>query len=111
MSVIFMTNYFLVEDIIFINSETLLMIDFIHLKIKSIQSFRGAHRNRIYVHVFTGVSTHICMSMYVYMVFLRKNTLSSPRPNFFLERTKKIVALQCLCTIESGRTQCVRARN
>jgi hypothetical protein len=50
-SVVFITNYFLVGDIIFINSETLLMIDFVHLKIKSVQSFRVTHRNR-YVYVY-----------------------------------------------------------
>jgi hypothetical protein len=50
-SVVFITNYFLVGDIILINSETLLMIDFVHLKIKSVQSFIVTHRNR-YVYIY-----------------------------------------------------------
>jgi hypothetical protein len=34
-----------------INSETLLVIDFVNLKIKSAQSFGGAHMGRVYVRV------------------------------------------------------------
>jgi hypothetical protein len=48
-----------------IDSETLLMIDFVNLKIKSAQSFRGAHRGRMCVRVFIGVSAHTCMSICV----------------------------------------------
>jgi hypothetical protein len=73
-----------------IDSKTLLVIDFMNLKIKLIQSFRGAHRNMIYVHVFTWVSTHICMSMYVYMVFLRKTPSLLPARTFFLKEQKKL---------------------
>jgi hypothetical protein len=43
MSVVFMTNYFLVRDDVIVNSKTLLVIDFVNLKIKSAQSFKGAH--------------------------------------------------------------------
>jgi hypothetical protein len=39
MSVVFTTNYFLVRDDVSINNNTLLMIDFINLKIKLTQSF------------------------------------------------------------------------
>jgi hypothetical protein len=39
MNVVFMTNYFLIEDDVFINSEMLLMTDFVNLKIKPTQSF------------------------------------------------------------------------
>jgi hypothetical protein len=45
-----MTNYFLVEDDVSVDSES---TDFINLKIKSIQSFKNTHRNKICVHVFT----------------------------------------------------------
>jgi hypothetical protein len=50
----------------------LLVSDFVNLKIKSTQSFRDAHRDRMYVHVFIEVSVHMCISMYVYTVFLKK---------------------------------------
>jgi hypothetical protein len=46
--------------------------DFINLKIKLAQSFRGAHRDRMYVRIFIKVSTHICMNIYIYIVFLIK---------------------------------------
>jgi hypothetical protein len=39
------------------------MIDFMNLKIKPAQSFRGGHRDNIYVRVFIGVSAHMCMSI------------------------------------------------
>jgi hypothetical protein len=39
MSITFMVNYFLVRDGVFVDSETLLMTDFINLKIKAAQSF------------------------------------------------------------------------
>jgi hypothetical protein len=55
-----------------VDSETLLVTDFVNHKIKSAQSFRGAHRGRVYVYMFIGVSAHMCMSICVYTVFLKK---------------------------------------
>jgi hypothetical protein len=54
-----------------IDSETFLLTDFINLKIKSIQSFEYAHKDK--VCVFKGVGTHICKNIYVCTVFLKKN--------------------------------------
>jgi hypothetical protein len=42
-----------------------LLIDFMNLKIKSIQSFKDVHRDMMCVCVFIGVSAHICMSICV----------------------------------------------
>jgi hypothetical protein len=39
------------------------LTDFMNLKIKLIQSFGGAHRGRVCVQVFIGVSAHTCMSI------------------------------------------------
>jgi hypothetical protein len=39
------------------------LTDFVNLKIKLIQSFGGAHRGRVCVQVFIGVSAHTCMSI------------------------------------------------
>jgi hypothetical protein len=58
-----------VEDDIFIDSETLLMTDFINLKIKSTQSFECAHRDRMYVYMFIGMSAHTYINIYVCTVF------------------------------------------
>jgi hypothetical protein len=63
-----------VGDDIPVDSEMLLMTDFVNLKIKLTQSFRGAHRGRVCVRVFIGVSARTCMSIYVYTVFLKKNS-------------------------------------
>jgi hypothetical protein len=58
-----------------VDSEALLVTDFINLKIKSVQSFEGAHKGRMYMHVFIWVSVHMCMSIYVCTVFLKKKLI------------------------------------
>jgi hypothetical protein len=55
-----------------IDSEALLVTDFMNLKIKSAQSFRCAQRGRVCVRVFMGVSARTCMRIYVCTVFLKK---------------------------------------
>jgi hypothetical protein len=52
MSIVFMANYFFNRRRRLIDDETFLMTDFVNLKIKPAQSFRSAHRSRIYVHMF-----------------------------------------------------------
>jgi hypothetical protein len=54
-----------------VNSEVLLVTDFMNLKIKLAQSFRCADRDKC-ACVFTEVSAHMCMSIYVCTVFLKK---------------------------------------
>jgi hypothetical protein len=63
----------LVGDDVPIDSETLLMTEFMNLKIKSAQSFKYVHRDRVCVHMFIGVSTRTCISIYIYTAFLKKN--------------------------------------
>jgi hypothetical protein len=55
-----------------VNNETLLMIDFVNLKIKLTRSFRCAHRSRLCVYVFIKMSAHMCMNICVYTVFLKR---------------------------------------
>jgi hypothetical protein len=52
-----------VKDDVSVDSETLLMIDFVNLKINSAQSFKDAHRGKVCVRVFIGVSAHTYMSI------------------------------------------------
>jgi hypothetical protein len=54
-----------------IDSEALLVIDFVNLKIKLTQSFGGAHRGRVCVRVFIKMSAYTCMSICVCTVFLK----------------------------------------
>jgi hypothetical protein len=58
--VVFTTNYFLMGGDIHIDNETLLVIDFVNLNIKSAQPFRYAHINRIYICLFIEVNAHKC---------------------------------------------------
>jgi hypothetical protein len=55
-----------------IDSEALLVTDFVNFKIKPTQSFEGAHRGRVCVRVFIGVSARTCMSICVCTVFVKK---------------------------------------
>jgi hypothetical protein len=49
-----------------IDSETLLVIDFVNLKIKSAQFFGGGHRSRVCVRVFIGVSARRVSAFVLY---------------------------------------------
>jgi hypothetical protein len=51
MSVAFTANYFLVGDDVTVDSDALLVTDFVNLKIKSTQFFECAHMSRICVCV------------------------------------------------------------
>jgi hypothetical protein len=61
-----------VEGDVPVDSETLLVIDFMNLKIKSTQSFRCAHRGRVCVCVFIGVSARTYMHICICTMFLKK---------------------------------------
>jgi hypothetical protein len=63
---------FSVEGDIPVDSETLLLIDFMNLKIKPTQFFGGAHMDKVCVHIFIGMNAHTYMSICVYTVFLKK---------------------------------------
>jgi hypothetical protein len=59
-----------------IDSDALLVIDFVDLKIKSIQSFECAHESKMRVRIFIGVNAHTYISIYIYTVFLKKANLA-----------------------------------
>jgi hypothetical protein len=48
-----------------IDSEVLLVTDFVNIKIKSAQSFRNVHIDRICIRVFIDMRAHIYMSICV----------------------------------------------
>jgi hypothetical protein len=56
-----------VVDDVPIDSNALLVTNFVNLKIKPVQSFGGARWDRVCVRVFVGVSAHTCMSICAYM--------------------------------------------
>jgi hypothetical protein len=69
MCVIFMVNYFLVGGDVPIDSETLLLIDFVNLKIKPAESFRVAHRNNVCVHIFIEINN---VYNYLHLYYISK---------------------------------------
>jgi hypothetical protein len=76
-----------VGDDILVDSDALLVTDFVNLKIKPAQSFEGTHRSKVFVCMFIGVSTHTCISIYVYTVFLKKDKL----PNNMFKESDSII--------------------
>jgi hypothetical protein len=65
MNVVFTTNYFLVEDDVHIDSDTLLITDFMNLKAKSTQSFK-----------------YVLIRMNVHVSVYKKASLFTARINF-----------------------------
>jgi hypothetical protein len=61
---------FLMGGNIFVDSDVLLVTDFMNIKIKLVQSFRGTHRGSVCVIIV--VSGHTCMGICVYIVFFKK---------------------------------------
>jgi hypothetical protein len=72
MCITFMVNYFFSGRWCPVNNETFLVTDFVNLKIKSAQSFRGAHRGGMCVRVFIRVSARTCINICIYIVFIKK---------------------------------------
>jgi hypothetical protein len=73
MCVVFTVNYSFSESRRLVDSNAILVTDFVNLKIKPAQFFRGAHKGRVCVRIFIGVSAHTCMSIYACTVFLKQN--------------------------------------
>jgi hypothetical protein len=48
------------------------VINFMNFKIKLALFFRGAHKGMVCMRVFIWVSVCMCMSIYVYTIFLKK---------------------------------------
>jgi hypothetical protein len=57
-----------------VDSKTLLVTDFMNLKIKLVQSFKYTYRDNMYVHVFIWFSTYTYIN--IYTVFLKKSVLA-----------------------------------
>jgi hypothetical protein len=74
----------LVRDDIPVDSDALLVIDFMNLKIKSAQSFGGAHNDRVCVRVFIWVSARTYMSIYICTIFLKKIAGEKKKENNFI---------------------------
>jgi hypothetical protein len=56
---------FSVKDDVPVNSEVLLVTDFVNLKIKPTQFFKGVHRDKVCVRVFIEVSVRTCINICV----------------------------------------------
>jgi hypothetical protein len=59
---------FLVRDDVFVDSETLLVTDFVNLKIKPTQSFKGAHSDRVCVYIHRAECSYVYEYLCLYYV-------------------------------------------
>jgi hypothetical protein len=75
---------------VLINNETLLVTDFVNLKIKLAQSFKDAHKDKMCV--FIGVSGRTYMNICVFTVFL-KNLLPYSIDNKKEEKLRVIITI------------------
>jgi hypothetical protein len=80
-----------VESDVSVDSEALLVTNFMNFKIKLVQSFGDVHRGRVCRRVFIGVSTHMCMSICIYTIFLKKIRRLLKEENFFVKNTNHII--------------------
>jgi hypothetical protein len=55
-----------------VDSNALLMIDFMNLKIKLTQSFKYTHKDRVCMYIFIKMNTHTCISIYIYTMLFKK---------------------------------------
>jgi hypothetical protein len=69
MFVIFIDNYFLVGVDIFVDNKMFLVIDFINLKIKSAQSLKDAHNNRVCMYVYMSECYYVYKYLCLYCVY------------------------------------------
>jgi hypothetical protein len=61
-----------VGDAVSVDSKSLLVTDFVNLKIKPTQSFRCARKDRMYVYVFIVVNAYMYINICIFTVFLKK---------------------------------------
>jgi hypothetical protein len=97
---------------IFIDSETLLMTDFVNLNIKSVQSFGYTYRSSVYGRVFVALSSRTCISnLCLYCVLKKRNPFQPshllpgsfplpPKPGFAFRDRTVVVRITLLACIE-----------
>jgi hypothetical protein len=62
-----------VENDIFIHSDTLLVTDFVNLRIKLAQSFKYAHKERLRACVHMGECSDVYEDLYLYCISHKKD--------------------------------------
>jgi hypothetical protein len=85
---------FLVGDDVPVDSETLLMIDFVNLMIKSAQSFGCTYRGRVCVYIYMGDCSYVYEYMRLYCISKKNYTLPSHTTVIGYKLRKK---LKCNC--------------
>jgi hypothetical protein len=79
MNIIFITNYSFNEKRCSVDNETILVTDFVNLKIKSTQSFRDTHRGIIYMCVYKNKYSYIYK--YLRLIFFKHLSITVQQYN------------------------------
>jgi hypothetical protein len=77
-----------VRDDVHVDSDVLLVTDFVNLKIKSTQYFRGAYRDRVYIHVFIEINIRVYFLKKDYSNRDKKQLNKPPLPIVFIDRNQ-----------------------
>jgi hypothetical protein len=93
-----------VGDDVSVNSETLLVIDFMNFKIMSNQSFKYTHKYRMCVHIFIEISAYTYMMIYICTEFFKKK----PRFTWSLALHERHLSRSSLCCGFDLRTSSCR---
>jgi hypothetical protein len=72
------------------------MTDFVNLMIKSVQSFRGVHKSRVYLYIIIGLNALTYIKICVYNVFLNKKCAET---FFLLSRAEQLLFFGS-CTVQ-----------
>jgi hypothetical protein len=76
MGVVFMINYFLMVGDVPVDSESLLLTDFVNFKIKLAHSFGCAHRDRVYMCVHMDDYLYVYKYLRLYCVLAQDMSIS-----------------------------------
>jgi uncharacterized membrane protein YcgQ (UPF0703/DUF1980 family) len=81
-----------------IDNKSLLVTNFVA------QSFRVAHRNIVYIHIFIGISNYTCMSIYIYTIFLKK------LPRYINSYVMPVLFFMLFTRHDAGLINCIPSR-
>jgi hypothetical protein len=79
MYVIFTTNYSFSQKRRPVNNETLLMIDFVNLKIKTARTFRCVHNDSVCTYIYRDERSYVYKYLRLYCVSQKKESSSSAK--------------------------------
>jgi hypothetical protein len=92
MGIVFMINFLLVKDDVFIDSKVLLVTDFVNLKIKLTQSFEGVSKKKIKVKAQLLVNRLLICCMFMTQIFIFTTHLPNTYSQYYQTLHRMVIA-------------------